>query len=124
MEPSLTHATCLYPRQRGSIPHLKTIYLRCIFILSFYIRLHLSSGILPTCFLIQSLHATCPTQFIHSGLIILMSVRSTSYEAPHHTIFSSPLLIHTSYIQIFSSELFLNIINSMELNTTREATRC
>jgi hypothetical protein len=80
--------------------------------LSTHLHLSLPNGLFPSgfptnilyAFLSSPIHATYPAHLILLDLIILIIlVRSTSYEAPRYAVFSNLPPLHLSLDQIFSS---------------------
>jgi hypothetical protein len=50
------------------------------------------------------MRATCPANLTLLDLIILIIlVKSASYEVPHYVVFSTLILLHPSSVQLFSS---------------------
>jgi hypothetical protein len=80
--------------------HVTTSYLRSILILSTHLRFGLPSGLFPSGFLIDILHAFSFAPLVLHALPISSSLilsfwlyleKSTSYEAPHYAVFSNLL---------------------------------
>jgi hypothetical protein len=57
------------------------------------------------CMHFSSPHAKCPANLVFLDLIILIVlVKSINCEVPHHTLFSGVLSLHSSSVQMFSSD--------------------